>query len=293
MGHAAQVGIGAAGGASTRQLDFLSCGVIKDETHEDPNSIRAGRSHDHEGVAQGTYTVGGPLVLNPRPDDLDLILPYILGTAESVDVFALNETLIKFVLDVDKVANVYRYDNCKVNTATFRSGQGAQPLELELDIQGTTEATTTFPSIAATLTDISPYVHHQCVVTLNSTAYTDAFNVEITIDNSLILDRFGTSRTRVELPEGDRIITLTVGLPFSTTEETAFYDAAIGGIDGSVVYTNGGYSLDFTFIKLQRPERSPVINDKGQEIGYELTFTAREDHSAGTKELVVTSDAAA
>ena len=44
-------------------------------------------------MVEGIYTVGGPVVLACRPDDLDIWLPRILGTAEAADVFALGETV--------------------------------------------------------------------------------------------------------------------------------------------------------------------------------------------------------
>ena len=182
----------------------------------------------------------------------------------------------------------------KVNTATFRSSQDAQALELEMDVQGKTETgSLSFPDIAASLTDLQPYTHYQCTVTLDSTPYTDVFRVEVTIDNALILDRFGTSQTRSELPEGDRIITVTLDMPFTSTEESAFYDLAVAGIDAEIKWTASPYEFIMTFVQLQKAEGEgggPVINARGEEIGQTLVFTAREDHSAGTKELIFDND---
>ena len=94
MTHASRMGTNdTSGSAATQEFDFNRCTVQKTATHIDPPGIRGGRSHDAEGVVDGTYTVGGAIALNPRPDDLDEWLPRIAGGTKAVDIIALAETL--------------------------------------------------------------------------------------------------------------------------------------------------------------------------------------------------------
>jgi len=289
MAHATKVGI-AATAPSTLQLEFESCGVGLQGTHVQSPGIRDGRSYHSESVVDGPYTVGGPLVLAPRADELDALLPYILGTAEVADVFSLAETIPDFVLDVEKVADGaasgYRYAGCKMNSATFRSSPGGL-LMLEMDVQGKTEAEITFPSISGTLTVLQPYIHHQLVLTIGGTAYQPA-SIDITINNALILDRFLNSQTRTELPESDRIVTCNFTLPYTANERNNLYDVAVGGLAATAKWTNGARSILFTFGVLQFPKPPVVIPGRNAELV--ISFAAQARCLSTTKELVVTND---
>jgi hypothetical protein len=287
MGHQALFGAGTANPV-TSQFEFLSCDIGKRGTLIESPGMRGSRSYNKESVNTGPYTAGGSVVMEPRPDELVFWLPYILGAAASGTTFALAETVGEFYATVDKIAKVYTYAGCKVNQAVFESSPG-QNLRMSLAIEGKTETQAnagTFPSISASLSVLQPYIHHQAVLTLGGTAYAIR-NVRVTIDNGLILDRFDNSTTRTALPESDRIITLSCENPF-TSDETALYDLAIAGVAGTLVYTNGNYSLTFTFANLKAAAESPVIGGRNIEIPLTLNFKAYM--SGATRELVVTND---
>jgi len=284
MSTAARVGAGSASPVD-EEYEFLRCGVRKQGNIVPSEGIRGSRSRLSEAVTQGLYTVGGPLVMEPRPDDLDNWLPRILGGTETADNFPLAETIPEFYFHVEKVAtsSAFEYAGCKVASAVFRSSKG-QNLTLELDVQGKTRSASAFPDIAASLSDMQPYIHHQAVVTLDSTAR-EVDNLEIRIDNGLILDRHYNSQSRVSLPEGDRIITVSFDSPF-TADETDLLGIAIAGISGTIVYTNGSYSLTFTFGNLKASEVGPEVPGRGQEIPLRLELQAFKT-DAGTMELSV------
>jgi len=288
MGHQSKLGIDSANPV-TKQFDFKRCTIGKLATLINNQGMRGSRSHVMNVVAAGAYTVGGVTLMDAKPDDLDLLLPAILGAAESSDVFALAETVPERFITVDKVAKVATYAGMKVNRATFRASNDT--LELEIDWQGKTETIAnagTFPSIAASLSAQQPYVYHQGVLTVNSAAIAIK-NVEVVIDNALILDDFNNSQTRSHLPEGDRIITLTCDSPY-TSDETAFYDFALAGASGTLVYTHptSGLSLTFTFANLKVPTQVIEVASRTGEIPLRLPFQAFMDGS--TRELVVTND---
>lgn len=290
MGHAARVGAGAASPA-TEEYDFLSCGVAKEGSHVPSPAMRGTRSRIDTTVNDGTYRVGGPLVLEPRPDDLDNWLPRILGAVEAADVFALAETVPEFYLIVDKVADVYEYSGCKILRASFRSAAGDN-LQMALDTEGkdqTAKGSGNFPDIAASLSVLQPYIHHQAVLKLPSTSV-EVDNIEIIIDNVLKLNRFNNSQTRTGLPEGDRIVSLSCDNPF-TSDETAYYDMLLAGIDlGTVKYTAGSYSLEFKFGNLKAPARGPEVTGREVEIPLRLEFTA---YKKGTDDEVKVTNVSA
>lgn len=284
--HASRVGVGAtSGAASTLELEFLSCGIGKDAQHVQSDAVRGNRDRISETVVEGVYSAGGSLVLEPRQAELDFFLPKILGGGSN-PTYTLAATVPEFGVDVEKVADCYRYAGMKVNSATFSSGPN-QPLQLAMDIQGKTETgSISFPSIAGTLSDVPPYIHHELVLTLGGTAY-DCQAISITLDNSLMLDRFMNSQTRTELPAQDRFITVDCTIPFETT---ALYDVAVAGIAGSAVWTKGAFSLTFSFAKLQVPSKPVIIQGRGGELLQQLQFVARKDATTPTNSLIVTHD---
>lgn len=286
MGHARRVGLGASGSASTREFEFLSCSMAPDHEHVQSAGMHGYRDYIAEGVVEGVKRCRGVLEIEPRPDDLAFLLPYILGAAASGTTFALAETLPTLVLDVDKGPKICRYDLCKINTATFKSSAG-RPLSLSLDIIGVAEdSTITFPSIAASLSTMQPYVHHQGVVTINSVVY-NADELEMMIDNALLGDRFYQSQTLIGIPEGDRIVTVAFTSPF-TSDENALFNLAVAGLGGTLAYTNGGCSFTSTFGKLQKPQKGPGIPAKVQEVTNRHAFQSRRTGS--TPSIAVVND---
>lgn len=289
MGHQAQLAMKAAlpFDTSAEAYEFTRESLVKQQSHVETGGIRGTRSHISENVSLGPYKVGGQIVMHPTPSQLANLLPRMLGAAASGNTFALAETVPAFQVQIDRKTKVFTYTDCKVNRAMFRSSAG-NPLELTLDIEGLTEsvgAAGTFPAL--TLSTQQPYMHHQAAITLVG-ATREVDGIEITIDNGLLVDRFNNSITRTALPEGDRIIRFACDCPFSA-DEVALYNQAVGGSAGSVVWTNGDYSLTFAFAKLQVPDHSPSVPGRSKEIPLRLEMTARM--SGSTRELIVTNDA--
>ena len=79
-------------------FEFLVFGVKETKEHLQTNGIRGTRSRSKERNVEGLKRVGGPLVINPSPLDLDFFLPRILGSLESADSFTVAETLQPMVL---------------------------------------------------------------------------------------------------------------------------------------------------------------------------------------------------
>lgn len=288
MGYATRVGLTAIGasGAATQEMEFDSCDLAKREEQWQPEGIRGVRGRQSEIVAALPYVCNGALVTEPRTDELVYYLHALLGATPSGTTFGLADTLPTFGMDVYKIVDTYRYAGCKMNDGTFVSRSG-QPLRLTMNIEATSETgSLAFPNIGASLSTRQPYMHHEAVLTLGGTPYTPS-EIEISVNNALMTDRFLNALTRSELPETDRIVTLAVTLPF-TSAEAALYAVAIGGISGSVVYTKAATSTTFTFGVLQTGTVGPGIPNRNGEVMRRITFRARRTGS--TAELVVTHD---
>lgn len=298
MGHATQLGVkkettfGTAVTVDTR-LVFVSESIAKRGVIVERDGLRGIRGHESADTRVGPYSVAGQLVLEPTPEDLAVLFPFILGADASGTTFALAETLPSFTLVVDRVAKVFTYAGCKVARATF-SGSSGGLLRLAMDIVAQSEAVGnagTFPSLTASITQ--PYIFSDLTLTLQSAVRKPA-SFELVIDNGLITDRFLNSTTVVTIPEGDRVVMLNVVLPYAagtgTTGNTDLYAQALAGAAGTLALANAGYSTTFSFATLQVPDNSPTVAGRG-EIPLNLEMIARR--SGGTAELGVVHDSTA
>jgi hypothetical protein len=99
---------------------------------------------------------------------------------------------------------------------------------------------------------------------------------------------FRNSVTASELNSTDLVITLNAEVVLDSTNKGVLYEAAIAGIDGTLVFTNGAVSTTFTFGKLQIPDNTPTVQNKSR-IPYNISLTARNDGSDDA--IVITNDA--
>jgi len=281
--------------ANSECYEFLSESMKKTGVILDTSGIRGTRSHHSNNTRTGPYEVGGSITIVPHPAGLDLILPRIMGAAESTDTFALADGLNLagsqyFGLMVDRVAKVFTYAGCLIDKAIFR-GQAGGFVELQLDIIGQSESVGnagSFPAITPSVAaNAAPYVFTDGVCTLVSSARVIT-EFEVTIDNQL-RRRMSNSLTATSIDASDRIVTCKFKTPY-TSSETDLYGQALAGSAATLVLTNGNMSTTMTFATIQFPDNSPTITGK-DEIPLELEGIARM--SSTTKELVVTHDSTA
>jgi hypothetical protein len=296
MGRATRVGIGpVAGSAATREFDFLSCtGGVSQGMDVSPG-IRGTRSYFANQVTPGVKVVSRQLTLHARPDDLDFLLPYILGAASSGTTFALAETVPSLILAVDQVAQVVKDIGCVIASGRF-SGGSNQKLQLVLAIEALDEtvgATGTFPDIADTLSLLQPYYFQQGTLKL-ATVVREFDNFELLVNNMPITDRFNNSVIRTEIPLGDRQVTFACDCPF-TTDELDIYNAGVEGMAAELKFTNGNRFLTFTMPCLKKPLAGVDIGAKNQELKQRPPFQAFATQAADgtvTPELTVTNKSA-
>lgn len=277
---------------SSEPYQFDSESMTGRQTILNDQGITGSRSEHSARTRFGERSALGQIIFCPSPNDLNLLLPRILGANESTDVFALAETLPAFGVMIDKVAKVWSFSDCKINKATF-SGTAGQKIRLTLDIIGFDYSignAGTFPvlTLAVAAAD-QPYTMSDAVFTLAGSARaTKSF--ELVIDN-MLEGRRSNSLAITSLTPQARKISLKTVHPY-TADETNLVEQALAGAAGTIVLTpiGGGMSgvtTTFTFGTLQCPTESPVVPGK-QAIDLTLNMEARMTGS--TRELVVTHD---
>jgi len=293
MGHELKYGLGIIGSAipSTLRLALEQCGVKKIPTLIAPDAEMSGTlSRRAEPVVSGPYVVSGPIAWAPRPDELATVLPLIFGGTFSGDVLEPAPITDGFPFQFDRKTGVYNYAGMKVANATFSSSPG-QILRLQAQLEGKTEALAaagSFPVL--TLSTLQPYTHHDAVITIDGTPR-KVGAVSISVENGLILDRTENTTTRTEIPQGDRVIRFTCDARWDTTDDDMNL-MGVAGVEGSVVYTNGAFSLTFDFPNMKIAPQTPEGGGKTTEMRQPLQFEcyAELGHATSDYAVKITND---
>jgi hypothetical protein len=292
IGWQEKIGAGVTGSAVTKQYEWQSGDMKRRDAHLQSDGPRGTRDPLSDNVVKVTEDCEGTLVFRPDSVELDFLLPYILGTAESADVFALADLLTTvgaLRISRDRVRKRYHYDGVYVDRAVFRSREGG-PLEMELTLVGTseTEDSNAFPTL--TISIIKPYIHSEGVWKMGNVTYSGAVRESvITINNFLSRDFRANSLTLSHIVPLDREITLGLRMK-SSSDEDALYDVAIAGLTTNTVkYTKSNRSLQFTFGALQKPTESEEFQGRRTVALMPLNFVARSI-SGGLPSLSVTND---
>ena len=297
--HQLQYGLGASYdhlttsvGAATVRLALDQCDISEKPTLIYPDGEMIGAlAHRSEPTAAGLKPINGTAAWRPRPDELTTVLPLIFGGTFAGSVLEPAHITSSFGFVFDRYVKVFTYAGCKVARATFNSSAG-QSLRLSTQIEALTQTignAGTFPSLSLSLQQ--PLQHHQSVLTFGGTVR-NVNNIQINVDNGLMTDRFYGSQTRIELPQTDRMITVSFDNPF-TMDEYDMYQLATAGAAATLVYTNGNMSLTFEFPKLQAAPVAPAAPAARQEMGLRMELQARSVNGSGitAQEVKITLDA--
>jgi hypothetical protein len=285
MSNTAAMGVRAKMTIASRAVAFVSESLKKTATIVERAGIRGTRSHTSQDTRSSVYTVGGQVLLEPTPEDLAVLLPYILGGSNTNNAYALAETLPDFAVVVDRVTKVFTYANCKVDRATISASKGDPVIKLALELAGITESVANAGTLSATLAYTPPYIFTDLVLTLLSVAR-QAESFTLVIDNQLVKDRHMNQTMVVDLPEQDRLVTLQTNHGY-TDDNADLYAQALAGAAATLVLSQAGtnYSTTFSFGTLQVPAESPVVAGK-EEVMLPLQMVARKTSVAD--ELAVT-----
>lgn len=289
QGYASLLGIDSSN-PTTVAYEYLQESIRKTGSIVDTGGIKGTRSHPSERTRPGNFGVGGGLTMTPTPEEWAGLWPWILGTNASGTTYALAETLqsryVQKKLRTDSSAQgTATYASMYVNRAVISSSQGS-PVQLELDLIGTTETMTAgnaFPSISTAIIS-GPFMHYEGVLTLLSTTRS-VRSMTIEINNNLQVF-YNNSQSATDITPTDRTITVTAELPYTSVEQDLLNQAHAGSA-GTWVLTYANYSMTFTFGTLQVPAETPVVQGK-TDIPLILNMQARS--LSTNKELVVTLD---
>ena len=264
--------------------EFISENLALQQALIAGHGIRGTRERVIDRVRLGLKTINGSINLEPTPTELRKLLPRCLGGAESGSgpyTYDVADTIPSFWVSVDRIAKVWTYAGVKVDQWQFSSSPG-QALRLNLQCEALTESVGSagsFPTIS--YSSQGPFVHHDCVISIDGTEY-ELGQIQISGSNELKKDRFVNSQSRTELPETDRIINISAMVPY-TSDTYALYNGGTSGVDVVVTYTNGGFSIAFTFGKVIFPaNKSPVNGNKNEEVMLNLSGEALKSSSEPT-----------
>jgi hypothetical protein len=276
--------------AGSPVFEYLSENLVKTGTIIDTGGIRGSRSHIAERVRAGNYTAAGPIDFALTPTEANLLLPWalggtpIVGTPAGKTTFPLGESIPERFVTIDRVARRFTYAGVKVGRLVLSAAEG-EPIRWSFETVAKTEtdSATAFAPTGSAPAE-APFVFTDGVLTLLSV--TRQFkNFTLTIDN--VLDTaFNNSVSATRIDASDRVVSLAITTPF-TASEIDLYNQAVAGAAGSLIFTNGTVSLEFTFGRLHVPAESPRVAGKG-EIPLTMNMIARKTGS--TDELSTVLD---
>lgn len=270
-------------------LEFLEGTTLgANETFLDTNGIRGTRQHRAERVRRTQRQTSGTLQLAPVASELDLLLPWILGTAKTNDAtpIPIAETVPARYIKTFRDGTKHLYDGLKVNRAVFSAAEGG-PLGLSIDVLGVDEATDADTTETDTIDDdAGPYVLSDGALTVGGTSY-QFRSVQIEINNALQV-KFNNSATPTAIHATDLMIQVSLSLPYG--DATALYGSAISGVAVVATFTNGNRSLVFTLAGVAAPKQPLPI---GQRAARDLNWTGMARRTGSTAPLTVTNDSSA
>lgn len=282
---------------ATTEYEFLSCALGAERELIRNEGMRGTRLHPVSRMRKGRITPGGVVELEPTYGELRVLLPLMISVEAGIAgarTYTVTDTVpVAFQAIVERVADQKAYTQCRTSRTTWKSSPG-QPLSCSWEIEALDEkASAGTPFSGLTISNTPPFVFHEAVLTLNSTAY-HVHDWEMVVDWHLKTDRWVNSQTRTDLPSMDFSCITRFTLPY-TSDTTGLYDLfteaseIATGVTGSIVFTKGGTALTFAWVGLLMPaQRSPVIPSRDEIV---LAFaTESRRTAAGVSPLTVTLD---
>lgn len=286
--------------SNSEAVEFLYEDLGTDRKFGGMQGIAGTRAVSSERIVPLSYVPVGPLMIQPGADAIDKWMPRILGGTKSGNNIDPAETLPSFGYLVDRVAGIFRYDDCVVGRAIIRGRSGPgdgepEVIDMVLLIFAKTEITPkdavpptwpgTPPAIPSGALHI-PYTFPQGVLTLNGNArFFDEF--VLTIDNGIVV-RNRNSLTPTCLLPGSRRVSLSVRGPFTSTSFSDAFDFYAARYAASLRFTAGSISCEFQFPALRNLLRTPRVPGK-TEIPLSMNFIAART-SATPYEIRVVND---
>jgi hypothetical protein len=216
-----------------------------------------------EGVVKNRESGSGNLSLIPRADDFTTLLPLLFGGTWATNLFTPEPLCDFFDFHAEKNVAVFQHRNCKTSQASLSSSTGSPLLSLDWGIESCNYERLAAGSFDDSLvfSEFQPFVHAGSTVTIDGTVY-NVDDCQIAVNNSLVTDLFYNNTNRIDVPQGEQIITFTHSSPFDTAADLGLLDIgqAADSVAASVRYEaqGGALSLQFDFPALHAPVVTPV-----------------------------------
>lgn len=263
---------GEAWSASTILLPFVSENITKNFDRMMSKAL-VGQVGQHESQ-QGRQLVSGDLVIDLDYNNAEL-LEYAFGS-EAGGVFTLADDLPMFHLEIDKGAERYRFQSCKVNQMTITGSAGSEdPIQVSMNITAyaCTRTATAFTgglSLAtadrAYFEDIGTMEFDLISGTLTTADHKPISSFELVINHNLQTDGRDTSipdNVLEPLRNDFRVVKLKCGLARNTTaaQAMATYAEDDSRIQGELNMTSGSGTAVWQF------PQGKVVNPPQMNVG--------------------------
>lgn len=238
----------------------------------DPNGELICSSYDHrdERVAIGPRLIRLHVLLEPTPEEYNLLLP-LIGLTEAADVFTPTNSLTSFNAQVDySGVDVGNYLVGKVDKAIWRGQQGLAPVSLELQmIFQDFNLDSAFSATAAGLN--APYEFTSGVFGMGATGDTTRrFNSFVCVHDNHLRARFNNAETADNIINVQRTVHLGINTPYTASEDDLLIDGItnstrLTGQQANLAFTRSPQSMTFDFPNLKWEAKPPDITGKTQE----------------------------
>lgn len=245
----------------------LTLGLVNEPRVRDVMRGEVGTHIDD--IDEGVDVVAGQIVLEPGVGDLDMLLPRILGVAESSDNFAMGTPILPFRALVQRGDIYTDFRNLYVNSATFLFRE-TQSLELTLDVIGMTATDISASAFATAISGATtPTSAHRTIAMADGSFEYNSGTVnfaemQVVVNNNLVANYYASKTAQCIERDGKRVTSFRAQVPLTNSTKdlwSAGYDFD-SGIASFIAADNTEFTINFG--ALHWPKRLPEVAGPGR-----------------------------
>lgn len=271
------------GGSIDNWHSFISETLTK--TFANVYSDRVASTAEQVGGQEGNVAIAGDITFH-----VSAKLPiqwFQCGVGQSSSPFYMERPLPTMMIELDKQTAAMHASGCAIESLTFASTQGSE-LTCTAAIQAKDIASRTAGTPSYTASD-HPYLHSDATFKLNGTDDTSVTAWSLTVNNTLLTDLYGTSKTRLDIPAAKMVVTGSFTKLFDDTiERNAFLNAEVRSFWAK--FTRGSNFITFYCPKIRYNTRTDGIGGQSEYILETFEFTAFVDDPVNEKQLRISGD---
>lgn len=258
-------------------------------------SICGKLDHYEANVDEGIVIPRMSLKMQPTPEELDIIFPWIGFEEAPTDTFTptIDITTMPLPVIFDRVASIDGLGNAYVNTAIFRGQKGTSPMSLELDLIFDQIIDLDGEAWVGVMPEnkTAPYPFHRSTINLESAARSFR-SFAFAINNNLIFEH-ENNRVPTNFQFGDegRTYHLGVDTPYLASNLDLLSNPidSVAGDSAALQFTRDTQSTLFSFTNLKLEASPPdVMKSEVRLSNYYKAYG-----SGSTLPVIITHDATA